>query len=89
MVVPGIHACGRRGVLARASLYAHLTEKRLPPNLAVLGSEVTLAIKHGDNDLSFIIVSRKNVLYLNIIEINRDTFATGFDALARIVFKEL
>ncbi|WP_317704066.1 hypothetical protein [Klebsiella sp. w6] len=65
----------------------HLTEQRLPLNLSELNSEMTRTIAHSDNHLAFIIVSRKNVLYLNTIEINRDTFATRFDVLARIVIK--
>ncbi|MCU8742808.1 hypothetical protein, partial [Klebsiella pneumoniae] len=44
-----------------------------------------MTIAHSGNHLTSYIVSRKSVLYLNAIEINRDTFATGFDALARIV----
>ncbi|MDU1924197.1 hypothetical protein [Enterobacter sp.] len=63
----------------------HLTEQRLPLNLAVLDSEMTTTIVHSGNHHTSIIVSRENVLYLNAIEINRDTFATRFDAFARIV----
>ncbi|HDZ3076660.1 TPA: hypothetical protein RST45_005175 [Klebsiella pneumoniae] len=61
-----------------------MTKQGLALNRTILGSEVALAIKHCGNHFAFIIVSRKNVLYLNIIEINRDTFATGFDAFASI-----
>ncbi|EPY1498331.1 hypothetical protein ACW9ST_000858 [Klebsiella quasipneumoniae] len=65
----------------------HLTEQRLSLNLAELDSEMTMTIAHSGNHLTSFIVSRKNVLYLNTIEINRDTFATRFDVLARIVIK--
>ncbi|HEC2587909.1 TPA: hypothetical protein R2K58_004535 [Raoultella ornithinolytica] len=63
----------------------HLTEQRLSLNLAVLGSEMTMTIAHSGNHLTSFIISRKSVLYLNSIEINRGTFATRFDAFARIV----
>ncbi|EPQ9410835.1 TPA: hypothetical protein ACMEW2_004863 [Klebsiella pneumoniae] len=63
----------------------HLTEQRLSLNLAELGSEMTMTIAHSGNHLTSFIISRKSVLYLNSIEINRDTFATRFDAFARIV----
>jgi hypothetical protein len=76
-VVPGIHACGKRGVSARASLYPHMTEQSLALNLAVLDIDMTAAIKHSCNHLAFIIISRENVPYLSIIEINRDSLASG------------
>ncbi|WP_222423601.1 hypothetical protein, partial [Klebsiella pneumoniae] len=81
----GIHACGKRGVSARASLYPHMTEQSLALNLAVLGRGVTPAIKHGGNHLAFIAISREAVLHLNTIKVHRDTLATRFDAFARIL----
>ncbi|EPP1686301.1 hypothetical protein ABK661_25090 [Klebsiella pneumoniae] len=63
----------------------HLTEQRLSLNLAELDSEMTMTIAHSGNHLTSFIVSRKSVLYLNSIEINRDAFATRFYAFDHIV----
>lgn len=64
-----------------------MTEQSLALNLAVLDIDMTAAIKHSCNHLAFIIISRENVPYLSIIEINRDSLASGVDAFSRIVIK--
>jgi hypothetical protein len=65
-----------RGISAGIALSSHdRTESAL--NLAVLDIDMTAAIKHSCNHLAFIIISRENVPYLSIIEINRDSLASG------------
>ncbi|MDP1003286.1 hypothetical protein [Klebsiella pneumoniae] len=65
----------------------HLTEQRLPLNLAVLGNEATPTIKHGGNHFAFIIISREDVHNLITIKKNCDAFTSRNYALCGIIVK--
>ena len=65
----------------------HLTEQRLPLNLAVLGNEATPAVKHGGYHFGFIIISREDVQNLITIKKNCDAFTSRNYALSGIIVK--
>ncbi|WP_264947971.1 hypothetical protein [Klebsiella quasipneumoniae] len=64
-----------------------MTEQSLALNLAVLGSDMTTAIKHSGNHFAFIIISREDVLNLITIKKNCDAFTSRNYALSGIIVK--